>query len=170
MKTLTRFSMVMIAIPLIATLWSARWMITFVQPERAQIAAGTLHFMFSYENFVHEAGLARLVLSIIGLLIVFIPFRKSEPWAFAALCTLIFVYEIPVFVFGAIPNLGTWPIFQNWSGPRAVSLGMYNFSRLLYAVLPLVGIALAVPGFLKSKRSSIKANPLAGKISEGNPI
>ncbi|MGA9938242.1 MAG: hypothetical protein WBP92_08360 [Candidatus Acidiferrales bacterium] len=78
MKILTRMSLAMIAIPLVAMLWSARWMILFVQPERAEIAAGRLRFMFSYENYVHEAGFARLVLSIVGLLILFIPYRKGR--------------------------------------------------------------------------------------------
>ena len=37
MKILTRMSLAMIAIPLVAMLWSARWMILFVQPERAEM-------------------------------------------------------------------------------------------------------------------------------------
>ena len=153
MKTLHRVSVILIAIPLVFTLWSSHWMIPFVQLERAQVAAGTLNFMFSYENYVHEAGFARLVLSIIGLLILFIPFRKGERWALAAICLLIFAYEIPVFVFGAIPNLGTWPIFRNWPQPRTFSIGMYNVDRLLVAALSLVGVALAVPGFLRSRKT-----------------
>jgi hypothetical protein len=109
--------------------------------------------MFSYENWVHEAGFARLVLSIIGLLILFVPFRKGEPWALAAICVLIFAYEIPVFVFGAIPNLGTWPIFRSWPHPGTDTLATYNRSRLLVAALSLVGVALAVPGFLRSRKT-----------------
>ena len=52
--------------------------------------------MFSYENYVHEAGFARLVLSIVGLLILFIPYRKGERWAIVALGIIIFAYVIPV--------------------------------------------------------------------------
>ncbi len=153
MKTLHRASLVLIAIPLVAMLWSSRWMIPFVQLERTQLEAGTLNFMFSYENWVHEAGFARLVLSIIGLLILFIPFRKGERWALAAICVLIFAYEIPVFVFGAIPNLGTWPIFRHWPRPGTDSLAVYSISRLFVAALSLVGVALAVPGFLRSRNT-----------------
>jgi hypothetical protein len=156
MKTLTRLSTVMIAIPLAMMLWSSHWMIPFVQPERRQIAAGTLHYMFSYENYVHEAGLARLVLSLIGLLILFIPYRKGERWALAALCVLIFGYQIPVFVFGAIPNLGTWPIFRDWPGwlaPRHQSLEMVALFAYLLAGLSVLGLLLALPRFLKRKAS-----------------
>jgi hypothetical protein len=153
MKSLHRLSLVLLAIPLVAMLWSFRWVIPFAQPERAQIEAGTLNFMFSYENWVHEAGFARLVLSIIGLPILFVPFRKGEWWALVAICALIFAYEIPVFVFDGIPNLGTWPIFRNLPRPGTDGLAMYNLSRLLVAALSLVGVASAVPGFLRSRKA-----------------
>lgn len=57
MKSLTRISIVLIAISLALPLWSAFYLIPFVQPERAQIQAGELHYMFSYENWVHEEDL-----------------------------------------------------------------------------------------------------------------
>jgi len=56
-KSLTRISIVLIAISLALPLWSAFYLIPFVQPERAQIQAGELHYMFSYENWVHEEDL-----------------------------------------------------------------------------------------------------------------
>ncbi|MFY9690351.1 MAG: hypothetical protein WAJ86_10475 [Candidatus Acidiferrales bacterium] len=149
MKILTRMSLAMIAIPLVAMLWSARWMILFVQPERAEIAAGRLRFMFSYENYVHEAGFARLVLSIVGLLILFIPYRKGERWAIVALGIIIFAYEIPVFVFGAIPNLGTWPVFQNWHTERTQSLAVVLLFDYSLALLSVAGLVCALPRFLK---------------------
>ena len=93
-------------------------MIPFVQPERAQIAAGELHYMFSYENWVQEAGFARLAISVVGLLILFIPFRRGERWAFIALLFLAAAYDVPVFLFGGVPNLGTWPVFRNWHLPQ----------------------------------------------------
>jgi len=71
-KSITRLSIGLIAVSLALPLWSAIALILFVQPERAQIAAGELHYMFSYENFVHEAGFGRLAISILALLIVFV--------------------------------------------------------------------------------------------------
>jgi glucan phosphoethanolaminetransferase (alkaline phosphatase superfamily) len=153
MKILTRVSLALIAIPLAATLWTSPDMILFVQPERAEIAAGTLRSMFSYEGFVHEAGFARFTLAIIGLLILFIPYRKGERWALAALVILIFGYQFPVFFFGSIPNLGTWPIFRNWPEPHASGLAMVGFYSYFFMALSLVGLALAMPRFLRGKRT-----------------
>lgn len=83
MKFLARLSIALIAVSLAFPLWTSLYLIPFAQPGRAQIAAGKLHYMFSYENWVHEAGFGRLAISIIALLILFIPYRKGERWAFA---------------------------------------------------------------------------------------
>jgi hypothetical protein len=114
--------------------------IPFVQPERAQIAAGELHYMFSYENWVHEAGFARLAISVVGLLILFIPFRRGERWAFIALLFLAAAYDVPVFLFGGVPNLGTWPVFRNWHLPHfkvqnlTWYFGLHSFSAPRYCL------------------------------------
>lgn len=92
MKFITRLSMVLIAISLVLPLWSSLYLIPFVQPERKQIAAGEIHYMFSYENYVHEAGFGRLAISIVSLFVLFIPYRRGERWAFAALAILAVTY------------------------------------------------------------------------------
>ena len=112
MKFLTRLSIGLMAVSLTLPLWSTLYLIPFVQPETRQIQAGELHYMFSYENWVHEAGFGRLTISIVALLILFIPYRKEERWAFVALMLLVIAYYAPVFLSGAIPNLGTWPAFE----------------------------------------------------------
>src|SRR5277367_822264 len=117
-KSLKRISIALIAISLALPLWSALYLIPFVQPETRQVQAGELHYVFSYENWVHEAGFGRLAISIIALLILFIPYRRGERWAFAALVILAVAYYVPVFLYGAIPNLGTWPLFRNWNPPQ----------------------------------------------------
>ena len=155
MNTLKRISIVLIAVPLVATLWSSYWMIPFVQPERTEAAATTHYVFFSYENFVHEAGIARLTIALIGLLILLIPYRKGERWALAALFVLIFVYEVPVFVFGAIPNLGTWPIFRNWPGPESPSLAEAIWSNYLMAALSVAGLALGSVISMRRRASAI---------------
>lgn len=151
MKTLTRLSIVLIAISLTLPLWSALYLIPFVQPERAQVAAGDLHYMFSYENFVHETGFGRLALSVIALLIVFIPYRKGERWAFAALVILASAYYVPVFVFGGIPNLGTWPVFRNLPQPRVANLAWESWSIFFLTASLILGLAMSAPVFLRRK-------------------
>jgi hypothetical protein len=123
-----------------SSLWSTLYVIPFVQPERAQIAAGELHYMFSYENWVHEAGFARLAISVVGLLILFNPFRRGERWAFIALLFLAAAYDVPVFLFGGVPNLGTWPVFRNWHLPQfkvqnlTWYFGLHSFSAPRYCL------------------------------------
>jgi hypothetical protein len=151
MSILTRFSMLLIAISLVALLWTSPGMILFMQPERGQIATGALRSMFSYENFVHEAGFGRLTLAVIGLMILFIPFRKGERWAMAALVILLFAYWLPVFIFGSIPNLGAWPIFQNLPHHQSSSLAMVRWYTLFFTALLLVGLALTAPRFVRRR-------------------
>ncbi len=154
MKTLHRISLVLIAIPLVTILWSSFSMIVFVQPERKEIAAGRLGGMFSYENFVHEAGFARLVLAVIGLLILFIPYRKGERWAFVALAVLAVCYVLPVGFFGSIPNLGTWQIFRNLPEERVSSIASVNFQRYFFTIMAFSGLVIAVPQLIRDRRSS----------------
>jgi hypothetical protein len=150
-KSLTRFSIVLIAISLTLPFWSALYLIPFVQPERAQIASGELHLMFSYENFVHEAGFGRLAISTIALLILLFPYRKGERWAFAALAILALIYYVPVFLFGAIPNLGTWPVFRNFPLPKAANLAWQYWSVLLLTSFLILGLAMSAPLFFGRK-------------------
>jgi hypothetical protein len=149
-KTLTRISIVLIAISLALPLWTALYLIPFEQPERAQIAAGEIHYMFSYENFVHEAGFGRLAISIIALLILLIPYRRGERWAFAALVVLAVAYYVPVFLFGAIPNLGAWPVFRNLAQPRAGNLARESWSVFLLTASMIVGLAISALVFFRA--------------------
>jgi hypothetical protein len=153
MKSITHLSIALIAISLALPLWSALYLIPFVQPERARIAAGELHYMFSYENFVHEAGFGRVAISIIALLILLIPYRKGERWAFAALLILAVAYYVPVFLFGGISNLGTWPLFQYWNlrQPRVPSFGLEYWFSLFFTVLLGIGLVMSVPMFFRRR-------------------
>jgi hypothetical protein len=153
-KFLTRLSVALVAVSLAFPLWTSLYLIPLVQPERGEIAAGKLRYMFSCENWVHEAGFARLAISIIALLILFIPYRKGERWAFAALVILAFVYYVPVFYYGAIPNLGTWPFFQRWHLPQAktANLTLEWWTVLLVTASLLLGLAISVPVFFRKNQ------------------
>ncbi len=142
MKTLHRISLGLIAIPLLVILWSSLSMITFVQPMHTYSSG------FVYANFVHEAGFARIVLAIIGLLILFIPYRKGERWALAALEIMMVCYVLPVDFFFS-PGLGSWPILRNLPEPRMSGLSAINFERYFFNALLLGGLVIAVPQFLK---------------------
>jgi hypothetical protein len=146
MKSLHRFSLILIAIPLVAVLWSSRWMILYVEPQRAQIA-------YYDENWVHEIGFARLTLSLIGLLVLFIPYRRGERWAFAALAVLMICYILPAGFFLSSTNLGHWLIFRKIAGPPySTSVGQLNFERYFFATLAFAGLAIAMPQFIRDKR------------------
>ena len=153
MKFLARLSIALIAVSLAFPLWTSLYLIPFAQPGRAQIAAGKLHYMFSYENWVHEAGFGRLAISIIALLILFIPYRKGERWAFAALVILTVAYYVPVFYFGAIPNLGTWPFFRHWHLPQSdvSSLALESLTALMVTASLLLGLAMSAPTFFRRR-------------------
>ncbi len=153
MNILQRVSMGLIAISLLALLGSSPEMILFAQPERGQIAAGTLRSTFSYENFVHEAGFARFTLGAIGLLILFVPYRKGERWALAALVILLLAYWLPVFIFGSIPNLGTWHAFRNWPQSRSSGVARMQWYNFSFTALLFLGLVLAAPRFLRRKRA-----------------
>jgi hypothetical protein len=154
-KSLTRISIALIAISLALPLWSALYLIPFVQPERRQIQAGERHYMVSYESFVHEVGFARLAISIVALLILFIPYRRGERWAFVALAFLAVAYYVPVYIFGSIPNLGTWAAFRNWylPQPRVTSLNLVFWSSFLLTASLILGLAMSAPVFFRRKGS-----------------
>jgi len=154
MKTLKRISMAMIGIPLVVMLWSAWWLIFYVQPEPTQFAAGTVHFLFSLAPDAHEAGFARIALSIIGLLILFIPYRKGERWAVAALAVLMICYALPVFFFWSIPNLGKWQIFRGLPEPPVLGIAAVNYYSHLFTTLAFAGLAIAVPYFITRRRNA----------------
>ena len=150
MKTLHRISLGLIAIPLLALLWGSRWMIVYVQPEgfRGQIT----------DNWVHEIGFARLTLAIIGLFILFIPYRKSERWALLALAILMVFYMLPAGIFLSNTNFGHWEILHKlaWPepGPRTVSSAELNFERLIFPILAFAGLTIAVPQFIRGRKNT----------------
>lgn len=151
-KILHRLSMLLVAIPLVATALSSLQMILFAQREHL-VYEGT-QLQFSYAGIVHEAGFARLTLAVIGLLILLIPYRKAERWAFAAIAVLIVCYEIPVFFFFSIPNIASWSIFRHLSDIPTSSFETINFYRYLFTILALAGLAMAAPLFIRKQGRS----------------
>ena len=149
MKILSRISTTLLAISFAAPLWNTIYMISFAQPERT--ATGGPHYMVSYEGFVHEAGFARLTLSIVALLILFIPYQRGERWAFAALVILAGAYYLPVFLFGAIPNLGTWQVFRTIPQVTSGNPSWQRWSVWLFTAFLAVGLSFSAPLFFRRR-------------------
>ena len=153
MRSLHKISLVLLAIPLLAVLWSSVWMVAFVQPEKLQLVDNP-QVMFKYDNFVHVAGFATLTVALIGLIILFIPYRKGEHWAFMALAVLVVCYLVPVLVFSNFPRHLAWlfPLLpQSKTSTSLAKIELYNASA---AILALAGLALAVPQFLTNRKKT----------------
>lgn len=152
-KNLHRISLALLAISLLATLWSSVWMIAYVQPERLQFADHPQMF-FKYDNFVHDAGFGQLTLAVIGLLILFIPYRKGEAWAFAALVVLVVCYLLPVFFFVNFSHhLASWLFPRLPQLQRVYGLAAVSFYNCVLTISALAGLGLSLPHFLASRRN-----------------
>ena len=155
MKTLHRISIAMIGISLLVMLWSARWFIFFEPPTRAQIEAGPSHYVVVSDAMdVHDTGFARIALSLIGLLILLIPYRKGERWAAAALLVLMVCYALPAFFFWSFPNLGKWQIFRSLADSPVLGFDTVAYYSHLFTTLALAGLVIGVPYFLASRRNA----------------
>jgi cell division protein FtsW (lipid II flippase) len=153
MKTAHRVSLFLIAVSLLAMLWSSVPMIAFVDYERLYSTSGTR--VAGFETFMHEAGFARLTLAVIGLLILFIPYRKGEAWALAALAVLMICYVLPVGFFLSMTHLDRWLILREFStGPRLLGLAGVDFVRHFFPGLAFAGLAIAVPYLITSRRNA----------------
>lgn len=137
-----RVSMVLVSIPLLALLFRAYHMVTFVQITERMERRGII-----YEHFVHEAGFAQVAIAAIGLLILFIPFRKRESWAWWALTLLLLIYFVPTLVLPHLRPFPGWDIL--WQGIFTPGLARSVFLSLLFPALMLVGLALSAPQFFR---------------------
>jgi len=142
-------SMALLCIALSAILISSGRLLT-VGPliERIEVGGGrAIHER--YDHIVREAGYARMTIAATGLLILFIPFRKRELWAWLALTLVLFTYVFPPFIIPLLVPFPGWHIF--WQGifepgiPRAVLLTMF------YSALMLLGLALSAPHFFRKR-------------------
>ena len=116
-------------------------MLTFVQEhERAQ------HAGVIYEQFVREAGYARLAIGAIGILILLFPFRKGARWSWFALAILLLVYWLPAFTIPMFMPFMGWHIF--WEGlvrPGESTI----FFNLHLPTLGVIGLLLSLPHFVQ---------------------
>jgi hypothetical protein len=154
-KASLRTSMLLICIPLLALIVSSGWMITYVQEtERSLASQQLLALPFLCESSIHEAGLGRICIAAIALLILFIPFRERQTWSWSALALLLLVYFFPVFIIPHLRAFPGWHIISqgiSHSGPSRVVV-----LDLCLPLLMLIGLLLSSPLFLQRKRLAPK--------------
>lgn len=126
-----RLTAVLICVPLVVLLYSAHPMITFSQEEdRRQIYERKIRQLEIYEPIVHEAGFARATVAVIGMLLVFIPFRRGQPWSWLALLILMSLYLVPTFVLPFLLPFRGWHVL--YEGIRTPGLARLAFLNLFF--------------------------------------
>jgi hypothetical protein len=100
-----------------------------------------------YDAFVHEGGYAAFGIVAVGLLVLLIPFRRREPWAWWALAVLSLVYVAPTF---AVPILRSFPGFHViWEGVLHSGVERAVLANLLLPATMLAALAVCFPSFLR---------------------
>jgi hypothetical protein len=93
---------------------------------------------------IHEAGYARLAIAVVGLLILLVPFRRRQFWAWLALLVLVVLYLLPASHVG--PALFSYTRLRGLVRLRQTSsLARVLLTNLALLVSALVGLALSLP-------------------------
>ena len=150
MKILFSIGAGLICISFVALLISSIGMVGYVQADVRSLAAQrSLAYPFVCEFSIHEAGYGRIVLGTLGILILLIPFRRLELWAWVCLSIMFFVYFIPVFLF---PPGTSFPAAHDlWRGVSHPGLPRLMLLNALFPVLMILGLSASLPSFLRSK-------------------
>ena len=136
-------SMVFISTKLVGLLYSASFMVRFEQPPIAQNPGA--YAVERYDLYVRDAGYARVALGLACLLIVFIPFRRRERWAWCALSVVTIAYFLPIFVFRVLFPFPGWHIFWDWIYEQGLARDV--FASLFFTGLMVLGLAISFPEF-----------------------
>jgi hypothetical protein len=157
MKNTLRIGMGLIAVSLVALIVSSAHMVNYVQYDvRSLSDQHLLKFPFICEQSIREGGFSRIALGSLGLLILAIPFRRRELWAWISLA-IIFLHHLRVFVL--LPEtyrLPTWYDVKELALQPGLRILLFN---LLFPALLLIGLAISLPSFLRSGRSSSDPSP-----------
>ena len=149
MNTRLYVSMALICIALLAVLFDSIPMLTAgplterIEPE------GGGYYLMRYDHFVRASGYAGITFAAMGLLILFIPFRKRELWAWFALAILVFMYIFPTSAIRLLVPFPGWHIF--YQGIFEPGLPRNALLTLLFDALMLLGLALSAPHFFRKR-------------------
>jgi len=151
MSTRLYVSMALLCIALLALLFYSVPMLT-VGPliDRIEVEGGRFVRM-RYDHLVQASGYAGITFAAMGLLILFIPFRKRELWAWFALAILVFMYIFPTSAIRLLVPFPGWHIF--YQGVFEPGLPRNALLTLLFDTLMLIGLALSAPDFFRKRAS-----------------
>jgi hypothetical protein len=142
-------SIALIACKPVGLLVRAARMVGFEQPRET---TGT-RLVVRYDLYVHEIAYATIALAIVMLLIVCIPFRKREKWAWWAVSVVAATYIVPEFLLPYFVNPLRPPyVLWSWihdSGPAAG----FAFVSVLLSILTLLGLVTAIPEFFRGDKT-----------------
>jgi hypothetical protein len=102
----------------------------------------------SYDQWVHEGGYGGIALVAVGLLILLLPFRRRELWAWFAVAAMFLLYVLPTFVIPALRMPG-WDAL--WEGIAHPGLASWVAANVLLGALMVAALALSLPSFLRRK-------------------
>ena len=101
------------------------------------------------DHFEREVAFARVAIALSGLLLVWIPFRKGQLWAWCAVALLLFAYLIPIFIIPIMVPFPGWHIF--WEGVFEPGLARGAFLNIFFSTLMFLGLILTLPYFLRPR-------------------
>lgn len=150
---LIRISVILVLVPLIALGLSSFLLIRYVHT-----ATGQCNVETSDAPIMHEAGFARLTIAVIGLTLLFIPFRRLEMWGWGGLAVILLAYILPTFVRpigDRFDPLQTFHLAREGYPLARLKLENYFFSGFL-----LAGLLLSLPQFIKKNRSVVSRSSI----------
>ncbi len=125
-------------------------MVRFEQPR--DVAPGAI--MIRYDVYVHEIAYATAALALLCLLILLVPFRRREKWAWWAISIVAATYIIPEFV---LPYLIPFRPYILWDWIYEAGLPRSAFLSLSLSLLTLLGLAASFSGFI-ARKNTITSN------------
>lgn len=94
-----------------------------------------------WDYHVHEGGYARITIALLGLLILAIPFRKGEAWAWYAMGVIVVAYMLPAFVLRVLVPFPGWHVLWDWVFQPGLARDV--FLDLFFPALMAVALGLS---------------------------
>jgi cell division protein FtsW (lipid II flippase) len=149
-------ALVLIAIPFATSIPMSVWIISSAE-ELAAVGDGA-----QCRYHIRENGYSRLSIALVGLTVLFMPFRRRERWAWLAMLFIFALYILPVYVL-VWPSI-SWETLKigamernwlSWGSPGlSVSLAELQFNSILTAFMIACGLFLAIPEVVRKRPPS----------------
>lgn len=146
MRVRKKLAVVLIMVTLVGMLCSSFPMILFKQLSPVISGEAAVH---RWDYHVREAGYGRVAIAVVGLIILAIPFRRGQRWAWWSLTFTFVSYVVPAFVLPVLVPFPGWHIFSDWMGDPGLARNV--FSNLLFPFLMGLGLCLSLPDFLRGE-------------------